>query len=91
MEVIKDDIYQQVRAETKDYVIAFGVSGSVAESIQASTTLLVEWLKRDYGMSDSEVALFVGAVMQYDIAELVDPHINVVAKVPQTALAPLKR
>ena len=91
VDVIKDDIYQQVRAETKDYVIAFGVSGSVAESIQASTTLLVEWLKKDYGMSDSEVALFVGAVMQYDIAELVDPHINVVAKVPKTALAPLKR
>lgn len=91
VEVIKGDIYQQVRAETKDYLIAFGVSGSVHESIQASTTLLVEWLKKDYQMTDSEVALFVGAVMKYDIAELVDPHINVVAKVPKTALAHLKR
>ena len=67
------------------------MSGSVAESIQASTTLLVEWLKKDYQMSDSEVALFVGAVMQYDIAELVDPHINVVAKVPKTALASFRK
>ncbi len=67
------------------------MSGSVAESIQASTTLLVEWLKKDYQMSDSEVALFVGAVMQYDIAELVDPHINVVAKVPKTALAAFRK
>lgn len=25
-------------------------------------------------MTDSEVALFVGAVMKYEIAELVDPH-----------------
>ena len=91
VELIKGEIYQQVRAETKDFVIAFGVSGSVAESIQASTTLLVDWLKRDYGMSDSEVALFLGAVMQYDIAELVDPHINVVAKVPKTALASFKK
>ena len=91
VEVIKGDIYQQVRAETKDFLIAFGVSGSVHESIQASTTLLVEWLKKDYQMTDSEVALFVGAVMKYDIAELVDPHINVVAKVPKTALAHLKR
>jgi amidase len=91
VEVIKGDIYQQVRAETKDFLIAFGVSGSVAESIQASTTLLVDWLKRDYKMTDSEVALFVGAVMQYDIAELVDPHINVVAKVPKTSLAHLKK
>ncbi len=91
VDVIKGEIYQQVRAETKDFLIAFGVSGSVAESIQASTTLLVEWLKKDYGMTDSEVALFVGAVLQYDIAELVDPHINVVAKVPKTALASIKR
>ena len=91
VDVIKGQIYQQVRAETRDFVIAFGVSGSVHESIQASTTLLVDWLKRDYGMSDSEVALFLGAVLQYDIAELVDPHINVVAKVPKTALAHLKK
>lgn len=46
---------------------------------------------KDYLMSDSEVALFVGAVMKYDTAELVDPHINVVAKVPKTALAHLKK
>ena len=91
VDVIKGDIYQQVRAETKDLLIAFGVSGSVHESIQASTTLLVEWLKKDDQMTDSEVALLVGAVMQYDIAELVDPHINVVAKVPKAALAHLKK
>lgn len=91
VDVIKGQIYQQVRAETNDFIIAFGVSGSVAESIQASTTLLVDWLKRDYRLSDSEVGIFLGAVLQYDIAELVDPHINVVAKVPKTALASFKR
>ena len=91
VEVIKGEIYQQVRAETRDHLISFGVSGSVAESIQAATTQLVDWLKRDYLLSDSEVALFLGAVMKYDIAELVDPHINVVAKVPKTALASFKR
>jgi hypothetical protein len=29
--------------------------------------------------------------MKYDIAELVDPHINVVAKVPKTALASFRK
>ena len=91
VEVIKNEIYPQVRAETNDYLISFGVSGSVTESIQASTAQLVEWLKKDYRMSDSEVALFLGAVLKYDIAELVDPHINVVAKVPKTALASFKK
>ncbi len=91
VEVIKGEIYPQVRAETKEYLISFGVTGSVAESIQASTTQLVEWLKRDYQMSDSEVALFLGAVLKYDIAELVDPHFNVVAKIPKAALVSFKR
>ena len=91
VDVIKGESYPQVRAETKDYLISFGVSGSVTESIQASTAQLVEWLKKDYRMSDSEVALFLGAVLKYDIAELVDPHVNVVAKVPKTALVSFKK
>ena len=42
-------------------------------------------------MSDSEVALFLGAVLKHDVTELVDPHFDVVAKVPKAALATLKK
>ena len=91
VDVIKGESYAQVRAETSEYLISFGVSGSVTESIQASTTQLADWLKRDYGMTDSEVAIFLGAVLKYDIAELVDPHINVVAKVSKASLASFTR
>jgi amidase len=91
VDIIKGVSFPQVRAETSEYLISFGVSGSVSESIQASTAQLADWLKRDYGMSDSEVALFLGAVLKYDIAELVDPHINVVAKVPKASLASFAR
>jgi amidase len=89
VDVIKGQMSSQVRAETSEFLISFGVSGSVADSIQLSTTQLVEWLKRDYRLSDNEVAVLLGAVLQYDIAELVDPHLNIVAKVPKRALAPL--
>ncbi len=91
VDVIKCEQTQQMRAETKDYLISFGVSGSVAESIEASTTQLVNWLKKDYGMTDSEVALFLGAVLKYDITELVDPHFDVVAKVPKSALTSFRK
>ena len=91
VEVIKGEIYPQVRAETRDYLISFGVSGSVAESIQAATAQLADWLKKDYRLTDSEVALFLGAVLKYDIAELVDPHVNIVAKVPKAALVSFKK
>lgn len=91
VDVIKGESSAQVRAETKDYLISFGVSGSVAASIQLATTQLAEWLKKDYALSDSEVALFLGAVLKYDIAELVDPHFNVVAKVSKASLSSFKK
>lgn len=91
VELIKKEAYAQVRAETRDHLISFGVSGSVAESIQAAITQMAEWLKKDYGMSDSEVAVFLGAVLELEVAELVDPHLNVAAKVSKAALAPLTR
>jgi acetamidase/formamidase len=76
--------------ENADYLMAMGVAGSVADSIQVATTQLAEWLKKDYKLSDSEVALVLGAVAKYDITELVDPQFNVVAKIPKSALKTLQ-
>jgi amidase len=77
------------RLENADYLMAMGVAGSVPDSIQVATTQLAEWLKRDYKLSDSEVAVLLGAVLKYDITEMVDPQFNVVAKVPKSALKTL--
>jgi amidase len=78
------------RLENAGYLMAMGVAGSVADSIQVATTQLVEWLKRDYKLNDSEVAVLLGAVLKYDITEMVDPQFNVVAKVPKSALKALQ-
>jgi len=91
VDVIKGYATPQVRAETKDYLISFGVSGSVPESIQLATTQLADWMKHDYKLNDSEVALFFGDALKYDIAELVDPHFDVVAKVPKSEVALLNK
>lgn len=91
VDLIKGYATPQVRAETKDYLISFGVSGSVPESIQLATTQLAEWMKHDYNLNDSEVALLFGDVLKYDITELVDPHFDVVAKVPKNVIATLNK
>jgi amidase len=78
------------RLENADYIMAMGVAGSVPDSIQVATTQLVEWLKRDYKLSDSEVAVLLGAALRYDITEMVDPKFNVVAKVPKSVLKTLQ-
>ncbi|HUK19563.1 MAG TPA: acetamidase/formamidase family protein [Bryobacteraceae bacterium] len=88
--VVKGYATAAPRAETDGFLISFGIAGSVAEAIQNATSQLAAWLKRDYRLNDSEVALLLGAVMKYEITELVDPKYNVVAKVPKSALAALQ-
>ncbi len=91
VDVIKGYATPQVRAETADYLISLGVSGSVPESIQLATTQLAEWIKHDYNLNDSEVALLFGDALKYDITELVDPHFNVAARIPKSVLATLNK
>lgn len=90
-ELIKGSATAQPRAETGDYLISFGIAPTVGESIQLATSQLADWIKKDYGLTDSEVALFLGAYLKYDVTELVDPQYNVAAKVPKSALATLAK
>ncbi len=89
VEIIKGYQTQGVREEDKDFIISFGVAGSLEEALKTSTAQLATWIKHDYGLTDSEVALFLGDVMQYNVTELVDPEFDVVSKVPKSALAML--
>ena len=89
VEVIKGYQTQQAREEDNDYIISFGVAGSLQEALKVSTAQLATWIKHDYGLTDSEVAFFLGAEMKYEVTELVDPEFDVVSKVPKSALAML--
>ncbi len=90
VDLIKGYQTPQVRAETADYLISFGVAGSVQDSIQLATSQLATWIKKQYSLNDSEVAILFGATLKYDLTELVDPHFNVAAKVPKSVLAGMK-
>lgn len=90
VEVIPGDSSGQVRAATKDYLIAFGVTGSVPDSIQMATSQLANWIKKDYKLTDSEVAILFASTLKYDITELVDSKYNVVAKVPKSVLSTMQ-
>lgn len=78
------------RLENAADLMAMGIAGSVPESIRIATAQLAAWLKADYALDDNEVAVLLGAVLKYDIAEMVDSQFNVVARVPKSALAGLR-
>ena len=78
------------RAEDDTYLMALGIANSLQEALQSATTELANWLQRDYHLSPNEAAIVLGTAMQYNVAEVVDPLVHVVAKIPKKALSSLK-
>jgi hypothetical protein len=58
--------------------------------LQSATTQLVNWLERDYQLDPNEAAVVLGTAMRYDIAEVVDPLVHIVAKIRKDVVALLK-
>jgi len=90
VDLIKGTASVGPRLENSEYLMSMGVTGSLMESVQVATSQMANWLKSSYHLSENEAAVVLGTVAKYDIAEMVDPHYNVVAKIPKSALANLK-
>jgi acetamidase/formamidase len=78
------------RFENADYLMASGIAGSIDDAFRGATTNLVRWLERKYGLNAAEVSSVLGTAMVYEVAEVVDPSVHVVAKIPKSVLAGLK-
>jgi acetamidase/formamidase len=87
VEVIEGKSLGQTWIETEDEVGVMGVGGSLDESLRVATTGLALWLTERYHLSQSEIAAVLGTAMRYEIAEVVDPQINIVAKIKKEMLA----
>jgi amidase len=77
------------RAENDEFIMAMGIANSLPEALRQATTQLARWLERDYHLTPNESAIVLGSSIRYDIAEIVDPQVNIVAKVSKTVLAQL--
>ncbi|WP_321470284.1 acetamidase/formamidase family protein [uncultured Paludibaculum sp.] len=88
--VIRGQSTQAPRMEDQDWLMASGIANSLPEALQQATTELARWLERDYKLSANESAIVLGTSVRYDIAEVVDPLVHIVAKVSKESLAGLK-
>lgn len=79
------------RAENDEYLMAMGIANSLPDAVRQATTQLARWLERDYHLTANESAIVLGSSIRYDVAELVDPQVNIVAKVSKAALAGLAK
>jgi amidase len=74
------------RAEDETHLMAMGIAGSIIDATREATTSLAEWLAADQALSANDVALVMGTAVEYDIAALVGPQVNVVARIRKTAI-----
>jgi len=79
------------RMENAEYLMASGIAGSLDDAFRSATTNLVRWLEKKYDLNAAEVSSVLGTSMVYDVAEVVDPQVHIVAKVPKSVLAALKQ
>ena len=88
--LIKGESTGSPRAENDEFLMSLGIANSLPEAVQSATTELANWLQREYKLEPNEAAIVLGTAMQYNIAELVDPLVHVVAKVRKDAVMNLK-
>ncbi len=89
VELIKGHGPNMPRAESADYRMASGIANSLPDALQQATTNLSQWLADDYKLTPNEIALVLGTAIQYDVAEVVDPLVHVVARIDKKILARL--
>jgi len=88
--LIKGDAMGGPRAENDEYLMSLGIGNSLEDALRMATTRLTNWLQKDYKLEPNEAAIVLGTAMRYDIAEVVDPLVHIVAKVRKDALLPIK-
>lgn len=86
--VLKGQPLDGPRAENAEFIMAMGIGETFPIALRRATTSLLTWLERDYQLTSSESAMVLGAALRYDIAEIVDPQIHVVARLAKALLPP---
>jgi amidase len=88
--LVRGQHIQGPRFENDEFLMASGIGGSLQDALQQATTEMARWLEHDYRLSANESNIVPGASMHYDIAEVVDPQVHIVAKISKAVLRSLE-
>ena len=79
------------RVENNEYLMAVGADSSLDVALKIATKGLLRWLQEKYNLTDAEATQVMGSSLEYKIAEIVDPKVEIVAMIKKTALAKISR
>jgi acetamidase/formamidase len=69
------------RVENAESLMAMGLGGSLDEAFREATSSLAAWLEHDYQLTGPEAAILLGATIQYQISEVADRNVGIVASI----------
>ena len=87
VDLIKNKKISWPRLETDDAIMVLGSARPLLQALQHATTELQRWLMTEHGFDERGASLLMGHAMEYEIANVVDPHFTVVAKLRKSFLA----
>jgi len=66
--------------EDATYIMAVGLDKSLDNAFKIANAGLLDWLQKKYQLTIEEASILLGSVVEYCIAEVADPTVEVVAK-----------
>src|SRR5688500_7946497 len=86
VDLVKGKTIGWPRLENDDYILVLGSERPLLQAFQHATTELLRWLMSDYGFDERTASMLMGQAVEYEIANVVDPHFTVVAKIRKVHL-----
>ena len=77
------------RVEDSLFTMAIGLDKTLDGALKMATANLVDWLQADYHLSLQEMTQVVSTSIEYTIAEIADPEVEVAARIRKTVLQKL--
>jgi len=88
--VIPGQRIEDPRAENDGYLMVMGIDETLDRAVRRAVTGLARWIEADYHLAPEEAAAIIGSSVHFDVAEIADPQVNIVAKLNKAALAALR-
>ena len=86
VDLIKKKAVGWPRLENETYIMVLGSERPLLQAFQHATTEMHRWLVTDFKYSERGASLLMGQAVEYEIANVVDPHFTVVAKLRKSLL-----
>ena len=86
VDLVKKKTIGWPRLETGDSIMVLGSERPLLQAFQHATTELLRWMMSDYGFDERTASMLMGQAVEYEIANVVDPHFTVVARLRKAHL-----